>query len=68
MAQDLGFQKDPKHWVQRDSSLVTPEDLEIRRRIYWGCYTSDKIISIILGRPVQLYHDDAEVELMKRLP
>ncbi|KAK7417452.1 hypothetical protein QQX98_004572 [Neonectria punicea] len=68
MAQDLGFQKDPKHWVDHDSSLVTPEDLEVRRRIYWGCYTSDKTISIVLGRPVQLYHDDAEVELMERLP
>ncbi|KAH0421668.1 transcription factor [Colletotrichum camelliae] len=54
MAQDLGFQRDPKDWVQHDSSLATPEDVEIRRRIYWGCYISDKLISLILGRPVYL--------------
>lgn len=68
MAQDLGFQKDPKHWVSHDSSLATEEDLEIRRRIFWGCYSSDKLISLILGRPVYLFYDDAEVDTTHRLP
>ncbi|KAK2605722.1 hypothetical protein N8I77_008539 [Diaporthe amygdali] len=68
MAQDLGFQKDPKNWVSHDSSLATEEDLEIRRRIFWGCYSSDKLISLILGRPVYLFYDDAEVEATNRLP
>ncbi|KAI8284754.1 hypothetical protein K4K59_007318 [Colletotrichum sp. SAR11_240] len=68
MAQDLGFQKDPKDWVQHDSSLATPEDVEIRRRIYWGCYISDKLISLILGRPVYLVYDEAEVQPMETLP
>lgn len=62
MAQDLGFQKDPKSWISCDFSLTTLEDLEIRRRIYWGCYISDKLISLILGRPVHLDYDDGEVE------
>lgn len=68
MAQDLGFQRDPKHWISHDTSLATEEDLEIRRRIFWGCYTSDKLISLILGRPVYLFYDDAEVETTNRLP
>ncbi|KAF4466941.1 transcription factor [Fusarium albosuccineum] len=68
MAQDLGFQKDPKHWISSDVSLATAEDIEIRRRIYWGCYTSDKIISLILGRPVQLYDAAGEVEHTESLP
>ncbi|KAI8262562.1 hypothetical protein K4K58_000538 [Colletotrichum sp. SAR11_239] len=68
MAQDLGFQRDPKDWVQHDSSLATPEDVEIRRRIYWGCYISDKLISLILGRPVYLVYDEAEVQPMETLP
>ncbi|KAF0324443.1 transcription factor [Colletotrichum asianum] len=33
-----------------------------------GCYTSDKLISLILGRPVYLFYDDAEVETTERLP
>ncbi|KPM42497.1 hypothetical protein AK830_g4036 [Neonectria ditissima] len=68
MAQDLGFQKDPQQWIASDASIATAEDIEIRRRIYWGCYTSDKIISLVLGRPVQLYDADGEVEHTGYLP
>ncbi|KAL0930093.1 transcription factor [Colletotrichum truncatum] len=68
MAQDLGMQRDPKQWKSHDVTLVTEEDMEIRRRIFWGCYTSDKLISLILGRPVHLSHDDAEVQTAERLP
>ncbi|KAM5374788.1 hypothetical protein ACJZ2D_006282 [Fusarium nematophilum] len=68
IAQDMGFQKDPKTWISYDASLTTDEDVEIRRRIYWGCYISDKLISLILGRPVYLYYDDAEVEPMEQQP
>ncbi|KAF5598624.1 transcription factor [Fusarium pseudocircinatum] len=68
MAQDLGFQRDPKKWASCDTSLATPEDIEIRRRIVWGCYTSDKLISLTLGRPVYFSHHDIEVEKLKRLP
>jgi hypothetical protein len=68
MAQDLGFLTDPKRWLLQDTSLATIEDIEIRRRLYWGCYTSDKIISLVLGRPVQLYHADAKVQPIERLP
>ncbi|KAM0425355.1 hypothetical protein ACHAPT_009411 [Fusarium lateritium] len=68
MAQDLGFQRDPKFWISCDTSLATTEDIEIRRRIFWGCYTSDKLVSLTLGRPVFFSHDDAEVENLERLP
>ncbi|KAJ4322679.1 hypothetical protein N0V84_004704 [Fusarium piperis] len=68
IAQDMGFQKDPKNWISYDASLTTDEDVEIRRRIYWGCYISDKLISLILGRPVFLYYDDAEVDPMEQQP
>ncbi|GKT51153.1 putative transcriptional regulatory protein [Colletotrichum spaethianum] len=68
MAQDLGFKRDPKDWVHHDSSLATAEDVEIRRRIYWGCYISDKLISLILGRPVYLAYEDAKVQPMETLP
>lgn len=66
MAQDLGFQKDPTSWISHDISLTTFEDLEIRRRIYWGCYISDKLISLILGRAVHLCYGDAEVEELQK--
>ncbi len=65
MAQELGFQKDPRLWISHDASITTDEDLEIRRRIYWGCYVSDKLISLILGRPGHLGYDDGEVDLLQ---
>lgn len=68
MAQGLGFQNDPTKWMAQESELLTPEDIEIRRRIYWGCYISDKLISLILGRPVQLAYDNAEVCLLETIP
>lgn len=68
MAQDLGFQNDPVNWVSLDLTIVTNEDVEIRRRIYWGCYISDKLISLILGRPVQLPFNSAEVDLLETIP
>lgn len=68
MAQDLGFQRDPSQWISHDSSLATEEDVEIRRRIFWGCYASDKLISLIMGRSVHLFYDDTEVETTSSLP
>ncbi|KAL5605665.1 hypothetical protein FOVSG1_005812 [Fusarium oxysporum f. sp. vasinfectum] len=65
MAQDLGFQSDPMNWLPHDSTIVSSEDIEIRRRIYWGSYISDKLISLVLGRPVQLAFDSAEVDLLE---
>ncbi|CAG7561823.1 unnamed protein product [Fusarium equiseti] len=65
MAQDLGFQSDPMNWLPQDSTIISSEDVEIRRRIYWGSYISDKLISLILGRPVQLAFESAEVDLLE---
>ncbi|KAL7764702.1 hypothetical protein ACKLNR_005847 [Fusarium oxysporum f. sp. zingiberi] len=65
MAQDLGFQSDPMNWLPHDSTIISSEDIEIRRRIYWGSYISDKLISLILGRSVQLAFDSAEVDLLE---
>lgn len=68
MSQDLGLQRDPKHWLGDDFTLPQSEDVEIRRRICWGCYNSDKLISLILGRPVQLAYNAAQVELVNTIP
>ena len=68
MAQDLGFQKDPASWKLYDLSFNAHEDIEARRRIYWGCYISDKLISLIFGRPVQLLYNEAEVHELATQP
>ncbi|THZ08094.1 hypothetical protein D6C91_10165, partial [Aureobasidium pullulans] len=68
MAQDLSFQKDPERWLCDDLSILTDVDIEVRRRIYWGCHSSDKLISLILGRPMHLAYDAAEVAMLEMIP
>ncbi|KAF3025591.1 hypothetical protein E8E14_012201 [Neopestalotiopsis sp. 37M] len=68
MAQDLGIPTDPRHQIAPDSSHISQEDIEIRRRIYWGCYISDKVISLMLGRPALLSDANARVEVSEPLP
>lgn len=42
LGQDIGFNQNPSRWVIHDRSIATPTDIEIRRRIYWGRYITDK--------------------------
>lgn len=37
---------------------LSDEELEIRRRIYWGCYFWDKLVSLYLGRSPSLQYTD----------
>lgn len=65
MGQDLGFHQDPRRWEEHDQSISSATDIEIRRRVYWGCYIADKyafhktrscIVDLIyLSRIISLY-------------
>ncbi|XXG95529.1 hypothetical protein Hte_001793 [Hypoxylon texense] len=45
MGQDLGIQRDPTNWGrQAQSTAPYFFDDEFRRRIYWGCFLSDKYV------------------------
>ncbi|MCJ1302433.1 hypothetical protein MMC08_005236 [Hypocenomyce scalaris] len=68
IGQELGLQQDPKFLISQDSSIASDQDLVIRRRVYWGLYVSDKIISLYLGRPAMLYEAEAAVDLPQPLP
>jgi hypothetical protein len=48
MVSDLGLH----HVSGKAQSLsnLTPEDIEIRRRLFWSCYFWDKVVSLYLGR------------------
>jgi hypothetical protein len=49
MALDLGIHL-PSERLQSFIKGLTPEDVEIRKRLFWSCYTWDKILSLYLGR------------------
>ncbi|KAF9769319.1 hypothetical protein IL306_013283 [Fusarium sp. DS 682] len=55
---DLGL-----HVDLTNSHLFSDEDLEIRRRVFWGAFVVDKIQSLYQGRPVTLKENDAMVPI-----
>ena len=67
---DMSFQLDPSAWFdlklynnQQQNlqsgipgyDVLTQEDIEIRSRIYWGCYLTDHFICLVLGRNPTLF-------------
>ncbi|CUS20802.1 LAQU0S01e14972g1_1 [Lachancea quebecensis] len=67
---DMGFQLDPKVWVTDDasSSELSQSELEIRSRIYWGCYIADHFICLLLGRTSTLSVSNSTVPESDELP
>lgn len=62
MVYDLGLHLDNNGPPRTMSSTTTaPEELEIRRRVFWGAFICEKLQSIYLGRPVTIQLRDAHV-------
>ncbi|CAB4254858.1 similar to Saccharomyces cerevisiae YOR337W TEA1 Ty1 enhancer activator required for full levels of Ty enhancer-mediated transcription [Maudiozyma barnettii] len=66
---DMGFQLDPKVWYTDDAKgQLTTSELEIRSRIYWGCYIADHFISLMLGRTASLSVSNSTIPESNELP
>jgi hypothetical protein len=66
MALDMGIHL-PSDRLQSFVKSLTPEDIEIRKRLFWSCYTWDKILSLYLGRMPGFTHpatDDIPLTFM----
>ncbi|KAI0080455.1 hypothetical protein K474DRAFT_1637713 [Panus rudis PR-1116 ss-1] len=63
MAQDLGMHKNADKWSDVGRVLFTPEQLQERRRIWYGCVVMDKYVSVYIGRPVAIFENDFDTEL-----
>lgn len=57
MIYDLGLHLD------RDVTLENAEEIEIRRRVFWGAFINDKLQSLYLGRPIAIHIQDTHVSL-----
>nr|XP_031860300.1 uncharacterized protein CI109_004184 [Kwoniella shandongensis]KAA5527372.1 hypothetical protein CI109_004184 [Kwoniella shandongensis] len=42
---------------------LTKYTIEMRKRVFWTCYTMDRMMSMLLGRPPGISDDDIDVEL-----
>jgi hypothetical protein len=61
MVYDLGLHLDCRDSLERGQ--ITVEDMEIRRRVFWGAFICDKLQSLYLGRPASIQLADAHVPL-----
>ncbi|CAK9439132.1 uncharacterized protein LODBEIA_P33560 [Lodderomyces beijingensis] len=68
MGFDIGFQLNPEVWFVKSKESLNKLDVEIRSRIYWGCYMADHFISLVLGRPSILKLSDASIPETSDLP
>ena len=50
MAQDLGLHKNADLWNSAHQALFTSEELQERRRIWYGCVVMDKYVSSYIGK------------------
>lgn len=62
MAFDIGIHL-PSDKLQAFVKSLSAEDIEIRKRLFWSCYTWDKTISIYLGRMPNFLPDTDGVPL-----
>ena len=41
---------------------ATPDDIELRKRVYWVCYCLDKVQSLVTGKPYLLSSKDIDID------
>ncbi|KAF2435402.1 hypothetical protein EJ08DRAFT_580700 [Tothia fuscella] len=61
MIVDLGLHIDGAELLK--NHRITAEDLEARRRVFWGAFVFDKIHSMYFGRPVTLQETNVRVPI-----
>ncbi|KAK5056787.1 hypothetical protein LTR84_012319 [Exophiala bonariae] len=62
MMVDLGYHLNiPKTPQERAKFGLSATDIEIRRRIYWGAYISDKYQSLWIGRAPAVHESDSNI-------
>lgn len=62
------FQLHPKLKFLELNETLSSINVAIRSRIYWGCYLSDHLISLLLGRPSSLKSADTTIPETNDLP
>ncbi|KIW02202.1 uncharacterized protein PV09_06358 [Verruconis gallopava] len=58
---DLGLNVDGVELLKHNK--ISPEELECRRRVFWGAFVFDKIHSMYYGRPVTLQESSVQVPI-----
>ncbi|KAK8870133.1 hypothetical protein IAR55_000703 [Kwoniella newhampshirensis] len=55
----LGLHRNP---AGRTARVLSKYAIEMRKRVFWTCYTLDRMMSMLLGRPPGISDDDIDVD------
>jgi hypothetical protein len=61
MIMNLGLHLDADSYTTTFGKRRTLEEVEIRRRLFWGAFISEKLQSLYLGRPFLIHENDTLV-------
>lgn len=53
--------------IQATTDCKALEEIEIRRRLFWGAFISEKLQSLYLGRPFFIHEIDTQVPKVRVL-
>lgn len=48
----------------RDFEALTPAEISLRRRVWWSCYTRDRLIALSLHRPTRIRDDEFDTSML----
>ncbi|SMN21646.1 similar to Saccharomyces cerevisiae YLR098C CHA4 DNA binding transcriptional activator, mediates serine/threonine activation of the catabolic L-serine (L-threonine) deaminase (CHA1) [Maudiozyma saulgeensis] len=68
ISHEIGLHLNPKAWDNVYEDELSKMDIEVRSRIYWGCYIADHLISILFGRSTSLRLSNSTVPETDELP
>ncbi|AET39349.1 Cha4p Ecym_4286 [Eremothecium cymbalariae DBVPG len=68
IAHEIGLHLNPEAWDSVYADKLSHLDIEVRSRIYWGCYIADHLIAVLFGRSHTLRLSNSTIPETDELP
>ncbi|AAS54550.1 AGR061Cp [Eremothecium gossypii ATCC 10895] len=68
IAHEIGLHLNPEAWDDVYADKLSHLDIEVRSRIYWGCYIADHLIAVLFGRSYTLRLSNSTIPETDELP
>lgn len=65
---EIGLHLNPEAWSHVYEDELSGMDVEVRGRVYWGCYIADHLIALLFGRTTILKLSNSTVPETDELP
>lgn len=68
ISHEIGLHLNPEAWSHVYEDDLSGMDVEVRSRVYWGCYIADHLIALLFGRTTILKLSNSTVPETDELP